>query len=591
MNQNYISTEQLYYGILAGANEVVSAVDELNSINVFPVPDKDTGTNMARTMQEIINGANLATTIKDTLKSIAFCAINGARGNSGTIFAQYFYGLFESSKPTTAMTVDEFSMMSEHATKKAYSSIDQPEEGTILTVMTNFSSTIANAKSSSFKDAISNGYHSASKSLAATTDMLPQLKKANVVDAGANGFVYFLKGIVAYFNSNVTVIPRERLKEISPDFEAHDPNIHSGRYCCEFTISDLLYAKNEIKEHLKPLGNELIMAGGDERMHIHIHSNHPDKVASVLYNTSKVIHQKIDDMQLQIAVSKDPRSICIVTDSIADLPILRELTTPVPVIPANIIIREQEYVDRLTIHNHSVIEALDLGLNMSSSAPNHEVTHRYFELLDRHYDHIVIITVSKAMSGTYQHLLRVAEEWKGHSTIHVIDSRRNSAAQGLVVMKAVTYSMNTSNVDDLLMYVDALINRTNIFVAVDDLKGMIHGGRIPVTLGRFLNKIGVKPIVSIDDAGKGILFGSGLSRKQTENQIIKKLVKIHKEQEIVNYCIVYSSYDERVDAFAKRIEEILNRKPAYSTPISSIVAMNTSRGAVAVGYTTRRIKQ
>ena len=130
-----MTSENLYSGFLAGANEVIKQKLELNKINVFPVADGDTGTNMAYTMNSIIQNSKVKENAKATLQTIADAALIGARGNSGIIFAQFVNGMFIEIKNLSEIDISSFSQAANKAVKYAYEAIAEPVEGTMITVM------------------------------------------------------------------------------------------------------------------------------------------------------------------------------------------------------------------------------------------------------------------------------------------------------------------------------------------------------------------------------------------------------------------------------------------------------------------------
>ena len=135
MKIKYLNGNRLYYAFLAGGNAVIKDQAYLNKINVFPVPDADTGTNLASTMRSIADGASLYPSLKETLHSIAESALTGARGNSGIIFAQFLHGISREIKEDLRISTRAFGASVKAAVQHTYKSVADPVEGTMLTVM------------------------------------------------------------------------------------------------------------------------------------------------------------------------------------------------------------------------------------------------------------------------------------------------------------------------------------------------------------------------------------------------------------------------------------------------------------------------
>jgi len=205
MKISYIDGNLLKHGIIAGARRVIQMQENLNRINVFPVPDNDTGTNMALTLQSVTEGVISCrdNTIAGMSKCLADSALMGARGNSGAILAQFFQGLAECFKGKLKVTCKHFGEAAQWAKKYAYEAISDPKEGTILTVMHDWAEQIKNQchKTHDFLELLGDALRAAQRSLKETPKKLKILSKAGVVDAGAQGFVHMLEGIFHFMES------------------------------------------------------------------------------------------------------------------------------------------------------------------------------------------------------------------------------------------------------------------------------------------------------------------------------------------------------------------------------------------------------
>ena len=183
-----LSRETLRQCVIAGAERVIAHREHLNKINVFPVPDRDTGTNLAATMRAVIAGLQKPLPSLGAVGStLAASALAGAQGNSGVILAQYFQGLREGIGDGVHLTADRFVAAMRHAALKARQALAQPREGTILTVMSDVGEhlvTCCKERADDFQTLLDEGLRAARQSLAETTDRLAALRHAGVVDAG-----------------------------------------------------------------------------------------------------------------------------------------------------------------------------------------------------------------------------------------------------------------------------------------------------------------------------------------------------------------------------------------------------------------------
>ncbi|MEE8437406.1 MAG: DAK2 domain-containing protein, partial [Candidatus Neomarinimicrobiota bacterium] len=203
----YLDGIRFYRSISAGMKRVVSRQDYLNKINVFPVPDQDTGTNMAYTLtciEEYING-KINPSIRHMSLAVADSALDGARGNSGAILAQFFVGFADGIKDNHIIKTAQFSEAVKVAKAYAYEALVVPQEGTILTVMSDWSREIEklSEKIGDFRILFERALIRARQSLLDTPKKLEILAKSGVVDAGAQGFLDMLEGINDFLKEGV----------------------------------------------------------------------------------------------------------------------------------------------------------------------------------------------------------------------------------------------------------------------------------------------------------------------------------------------------------------------------------------------------
>lgn len=595
MTNEFITSEKLYYAFIAGAKAIVKHKTLLNKMNVFPVADNDTGTNLSFTMQSIIEEAKLADTPKQTMESIAEAAMMGARGNSGIIFAQFINGLQYGLSEDKEISIATFSRAVNAGVEHAYESISNPVEGTIITVMYDWRKSIDHLKDNviDVTELFIKSLEAAVHSVNATPEKLKVLKNASVVDAGGKGFVYFLEGMTGYFmspeNNELDFIAAG-----TEEYEGHvihvDNNIDvSHRYCTELLVTGSDMDVDAIKRALLNYGDSLIVAGVPTRVKIHLHTNLPEVVVEKVKVFGSITQQKVDDMQRQYeSVHARKSTIALVTDSIADLP--KEIMDKyqIHMIPLDILIGDSSYLDKITISPPYLYERMDDAENYpTSSQPAVKTVENFLKTLVPHYESIIVLTVSSKMSGTYETIGKAAKAIdQTGDKITVIDSKLNSGAQGLVVLKAAEEIANGAVHKDVVTAIYDTIGRTKIFVSVDTLKYMVRSGRVKKYAGYAANALNFKPVVSIDKNGEGVVIGNALSVKANTKKMQTLVKEIAQANKIVSYSIVHANASERAREFEHIFSSLIGRKPEYITEISSIVAMNAGVGCVAIALTT-----
>ena len=308
MNTNTVDAKILGRMFLAGAKNLEAKKEWINELNVFPVPDGDTGTNMTLTILSAASEVNALSDpdMKTLAKAISSGSLRGARGNSGVILSQLLRGFTKTIVQYQEIDAQAFAKAFEKGVETAYKAVMKPKEGTILTVAKGAAQKAAEIAEESenleafFTDVIAE----AEAVLAKTPDMLPVLKEAGVVDSGGQGLVEVLKGAFDGYMG----------KEISMDFEkpqtvvtvkpvpAEESSIKFG-YCTEFII--MLekefgeQAETDFKDYLMSIGDSLVVVADDEIVKVHVHTNDPGMAIQRALTYGQLSNMKIDNMRLE----------------------------------------------------------------------------------------------------------------------------------------------------------------------------------------------------------------------------------------------------------------------------------------------------
>jgi len=591
MDTNSLDGRSLYNAFISGANAVIKQKNSLNKINVFPVPDGDTGTNLSSTMKSIIETSVFNESAKETLKSISEAALIGARGNSGIIFAQFVNGIYYELGDEESINHKTFGSLLKRAVPYAYNAISNPIEGTMITVMKEWSEAVYSyqAKTNNLFEQLTLSLQAAVEALHDTPNKLKILKENSVVDSGAKGFLHFLEGFVEYIISG-KLKEAEYTEEEASAIEISEEHNNTAaelsfRYCTEALLSGEALSADNIKRSISNLGDSIVVAGGNKKVRVHIHTDEPSKVISKLALFGKIIQQKADDMKKQKEIVTNRLSnIALVTDSIADLPQAIIDKYQIHVIPLNILMDGAEYLDKLTITSDMFYKTIDKVKEFpTSSQPSIKSIENLFSFLTSHYSSVIALTVSKELSGTYANIKKVADKFNGEGKlITVINSKLNSGAEGLVVMKAAEAINKGKTHYEVVEMIEDYISKTKIYVSVNTLKYMIRGGRIAPLKGVLAKVLNLKPIVTLDEHGKGAALGKAYSRNGSTKLIIKQIEELKKHHKIKSYSIVHGNAPEKALEYKTAFSKIIGFEPEYITEISSIIAMSAGMGSVAV---------
>ncbi|MDD3659470.1 MAG: DegV family protein [Lachnospiraceae bacterium] len=590
-----ITNKQVYESFIRGAHHVIERKEVLNKINVFPVRDGDTGSNLSSMMRSIIEMAENKVSVKTTLESVADAALYGARGNSGIIFAQYFRGLSESIEGDEAISMNDFAAACRCAAKYAYDAIENPVEGTMITVMREWGNVLTAEckRHTSLTEIFRNALNQVEIALERTKEQMPILKKANVVDSGAKGFTYFIEGAI-YYLMNGEVLP-QRADEEEVIFELPEDSIHANadeyRYCTECLIEGSQIDPENIKEWLHGMGNSVVVAGSPKKCKVHVHTDDPSTVFEYLYHKGNIIYQKVDDMVRQEAIVNHRKyNIALVTDSIADLPKEWIDEEQIHVVHLDIIYKNHTYLDKLTIQPQQILKKCAEGKELpTSSQPGPKTVENLLDYLTNYYESIIILTVSKELSGTYNSFVNGMKNQSvaGHK-ISLINTKQNSGAQGLLVKKCADLIASGMEHNEIVKEIERLTNHTKILVQVRNIEHMIRSGRLSVKAGKIAKMVGMKPIITLDEQGKGTLDGVAFSIRGSSSKLIRHIRKVCMTDQIESYSIVHVNNLQAAENLGQVMMQLIGFSPSYICETSSIIAISAGDGAIAVSYLLKR---
>lgn len=284
----------------------------LNDLNVFPVPDGDTGTNMLMTLRygyEAIK--SYSGPLSETSRRFSSAAVFGARGNSGVIVSQFFKGLSEGFKDADEADSACFAAALQSGCKYAYDSVAKPVEGTMLTVLKDASLAVSRALPLEYiDDAIDIFLGEARKSLAHTPELLPILKKASVVDSGGSGIVYFFEGVQKHIKGEAITSAEESQSDAYIDLSRFnkDTQFKYG-YCVEGLIQLKIDAKdfdhNKFKSALSERGDSIVSSLEGDKVKIHIHTKKPGLLMDYCQSFGEFLTVKIENMTVQNVQKED----------------------------------------------------------------------------------------------------------------------------------------------------------------------------------------------------------------------------------------------------------------------------------------------
>jgi uncharacterized protein len=587
---NELDGRRLYYTFIAGARKVITHQVELNKINVFPVNDGDTGTNLASTIRAVVDSLHPHRSYKITADRIAETTLVNARGNSGIIFAQFLYGMSCETGNFKSITTNQFAESIKKSVRYIYEAVANPVEGTMLTVIKDWANYIYDNRFriTDFNEMFTSSLVVLNKSLIETKSKLAVLAKANVVDAGAKGFVFFVEGITEFIASrNLKELIQVRAETgLFEKIEESIPEKVEFRYCTEALIKNCTIGNKELFSTLERFGNSVVIAGSDKIRRLHVHTDTPAELFNELRNTGILAFQKADDMVRQSDVVYNRKwKIAIVTDSTCDLD--RDLIDKyqVNMLPININFGENHYLDKVTIQPEQFYTLLEENHDYpKSSQVNEKAFTNLYSHLASHYDSIIAIHLSDKLSGTYNSsckaALAISREF--NKPISVINSKNLSGALGLLVFRTAQAIEKGFSHDEVVSMAQKWTNNLLIYVSVSDIKYLIRGGRVSAVKGLIARLLNINPIVSIDESGKAIVFDKAFNQKANMEKVMGYVSRHCSEKKIWNYIVLHANNNAAAEWYSDKMETLSGKLPLSVVNISPIIGANAGIGAAAV---------
>ncbi|WP_261664362.1 DAK2 domain-containing protein [Deinococcus sp. Marseille-Q6407] len=268
--------------------------EQVNALNVYPVPDGDTGTNMHLTMQSVRRELDTCDTgeMRAVARAISYGALLGARGNSGVILSQLLRGFADSVRDLPAIDVPGLKRALLAARQAGYKAVMKPVEGTILTVARGIAEGAQTG--STVQEVLENAVARGQDFLLQTQDMLPALKQAGVVDSGGQGFLYVVRGMLAGLLGEALPPAPEIAGNAQESFEAEEYG-----YCTEFLMDEARLPIEDIRELVTPFGDSLLVVGAEGYVKGHIHTDRPDELLATVGRHGRMLRTKVEDMTEQ----------------------------------------------------------------------------------------------------------------------------------------------------------------------------------------------------------------------------------------------------------------------------------------------------
>ena len=601
MRIEYLDGARLRRSLIAGCDYVQHQRAELNRINVFPVPDGDTGTNLALTASAIadrLRSLDHPTSVSFVAAQAADSAIMGARGNCGMILSHFLLGFSDSVVGRDRVTAPEFAESMTEAVAHVYRSLERPVEGTILTVMREVAEEATRRATRDFADLIEALLARAHDALARTPDLLPVLRKAGVVDAGAKGFVHLMEGIVQYVQG-APFIPLAAPPAFEPEPSAaaraeYPAESERYRFCTEALVrGEALPEAEVVRATLQAHGDSLIVIRGADVLKVHIHTDEPEGVFAWLRTIGRLATHKAEDMVAQHRaveaaaashVTLARRPVSIVTDSGCDLPEEIVRAHGLHVVPLALIVGERVLRDRIDIGPAEFLARQQAGERATTSQPPPAAFLEAYRRAAQDGEAVLGVLLGSALSGTFASAEAAARSFDD-APIRLFDTAATSLAHGLLVLKAAELAELAHDVDRIAAELTRIRAQSGILFTVEVFDNLLASGRVGRGKVLIAGLLDIKPILALDQAGTVAPVANVRGSRNALPRMLEELARrIPEEAGAVRFGIVHVGRPAIIEEARSALRERFGDRETIASEASPVLATHLGIGAWGIAW-------
>jgi uncharacterized protein len=599
MRIEYLDGIRLRRALVAGCDFVQQRRSELNRINVFPVPDGDTGTNLALTASSIADHLRSMhePRLDATARAAADAAIMGARGNCGMILSHFLLGFSEAVAGAERLRAPAFAGALTAAAEHVYRSLERPVEGTIISIMREVAEEAEESRTRDFADLLEGLLQRARDACRRTPDALPVLRQAGVVDAGALGFVHILEGVGAYVHGE----PFTALAA-TPSFDAPAPAAgldypaasETHRFCTEALVRGAaLPAADPVREHLREAGDSLIVIRGADVLKVHIHTDEPEAVFAYLRTLGSLVTHKAEDMTVQHQaveraaaghVQLARRPVSIVTDSSCDLPEEIVRAHGIHVVPLLVIFAEEALRDGIDIDARRFVERLRGGERPTTSQPAPKAFLDAYRAAAEDGETVLAITLSSALSGTFGSAQAAARLF-ADAPVVLVDSLGASMTLGLLVLRATELAELGRQPDEIAGELRRIRAQSGIFFTVEVFDNLLASGRVGRGQVMIAGLLDIRPILGLEADGRVHPLARVRGRGNVESRMLTELLeRVPVDAQQLRFGVVHVGCEEKAARVAELLRGTFGEREIIITPASPVLATHLGPGAWGVAY-------
>jgi uncharacterized protein len=596
----YLDGMRLRRALVAGCDHVQHRRAELNRINVYPVPDGDTGTNLALTANAIADHLRSMREphVGVVARQAADAAIMGARGNCGMILSHFLLGFADAVEGAERLAAPEFATGLLRATEHVYRALERPVEGTIITVMRETAEAARAAETRDFADLLELLLVRARDSCDRTPDLLPVLRQAGVVDAGALGFVHILEGVGAYVHGNPFMPVPGALRFGEPVAAAaqmeYPAESEKYRFCTEALVrGDALPESDAVRSWLRERGDSLIVIRSGDVLKVHVHTDEPEVVFDYLRSLGTLATHKAEDMQAQHAaveraaaghIQLARRPVSIVTDSSCDLPEEVVRAHGIHVVPLLLVFDDGALRDRIDITADQFVERLRAGEHPTTSQPAPRSFLDAYTAAAQDGETVLAVILSSALSGTFASAEAAARRFEDAPVV-IVDSLGASLTLGLLVLRAAELAelaWEPSRIADELRRVR---RQSGVMFTVEVFDNLLASGRVGRGQVMIAGLLDIRPILLLENEGRVQPVAKVRGRGRVEDRMLDEVAaRVRADATRLRFGVVHVGCEEHAQRIAARLKERFGNCDIMVTPASPVLATHLGPDAWGIAW-------
>jgi len=516
------------------------------------------------------------------------------------MLSHFLLGFAEETRGMARVSVPAFSLALRAGADRLQEALERPVEGTILTVIRDTALAALEARLHDFQVLMEFLVERARTSLARTPELLPALKKAGVVDAGAKGFVHLLEGVLNYIHGDPLKAPEPgtELFQTAPAAgqALYPAEAERFRYCTEALVrGNDLPDQATVQARLRREGDSLIVIRSEDVLKVHVHTDEPEEVFSYLKTLGHLVTHKAEDMRAQHDAAERAahghltlarRPVGIVTDSASDLPEEIIRAHGIKVVPLLLVKEGRSLRDGLDIKAEEFHQTLrEGGVLPTTSQPPPAAFLEAYRRASEEAEDVVGVFLGSNLSGTFRSAEAAAYHFNG-GRVHLVDSFGASLLTGLMVLKATELAELALPPLEIVKELNRIRRQSGVILTVDQMDRLLASGRVGKGRAWLATFLGLKPILSVPTDGRPVApAGKVFGRKRVLPVLMEILRReIPERARKVRFGVIHVGRPEIVEEVSRALRGEYGDVEILSASATPVLATHTGHGAWAVAY-------